>query len=314
MTFLTLIVLATVLIAVCAAVAWSFAFERRAERRWTPEGRFIDAGGHRLHIRQAGASGPAIVLIHGAGGSAREIMWLIGDKLAREARVYALDRPGFGASPAMGGRIRLKRHAEAVAAMIAAEGLERPIVIGHSYGGAVALRLAVDNPGLASSYLLLGTASHGDVGPVAGYNHIAAAPLIGGLFCRTLPALLGPARLKAGAARTFHPDAMPEGYVEAAAIAQLFRAATFRANARDLSVVNSELKAQSKRYCDITEPVVLIAGGRDKTVLTKGHSERLATVLPNAQLAVLPDSGHMPHAGDFELMREHLRALTERRG
>lgn len=314
MTLFVAIILAVLIVAVLGAVAWSYAFERRAARRWTPEGRFIDVGGYRLHIREAGASGPPIVLIHGAGGSAREIMQLIGDKLAREARVTALDRPGFGASPPMGGRKRLKRHAEAVAAMIAAEGIERPIVIGHSYGGAVALRLAVDHPGLAASYLLLGTASHGDVGPVAGYNHIAAAPLIGALFCRTLPALIGPIQVKAGAARTFHPDPMPTGYVDAAAIPQLFRAATFRANARDLSAVNAELKAQSARYGDITEPVVLIAGGKDKTVLTKGHSERLATLLANAQLAVLPHSGHMPHAGDFEILAEHVRALAEKRG
>ena len=119
--------------------------------------------------------------------------------LAHTIRAYdvrdefiAPDRQGFGASPPLASRERLAGHARALAALIDALDLEPPIVVGHSYGGSIALRLALDRPGLARGYVLLGPATHGDVGPVAWYNHVGAAPVLGPFFAYAVAPIAGP--------------------------------------------------------------------------------------------------------------------------
>lgn len=305
--------LAAALVAVLAALAWSAGYARWAERRWPADGRLVDTRVGRLHVRERGA-GPAVILIHGAGANARELMITLGLALDDRARVIALDRPGFGGSPGFSSRARLARHADAVAALIEAEGLDRPVVVGHSYGAAVALRLAIDHPDSASGLVLLGPATHGYVGPVAWHNYVAATPVLGPAFCRLLVPIAGPLMLEGGVRATFAPEPAPPGYAANAGIGLLFRPRNFRANALDLAVVNAELAAQEPSYGDIAIPVAVIAGDEDRTVRTASHAEPLAAALPDARLAVLPGGGHMPHYGGREIVLEHVDALLAARG
>jgi len=71
------------------------AYATRAETRWPPIGRFIEADGARLHVAEAGApDAPAVLLIHGASANLRELWTPIGLPLAETHRVLAFDRPG----------------------------------------------------------------------------------------------------------------------------------------------------------------------------------------------------------------------------
>ncbi len=302
--------------AVLMAFAYGAGYAVWATRRWPAEGRVVETAAGPLHVVAAGpeaGEGPAVVLVHGASANNRELRSALEAPLVEAGfRVLALDRPGFGGSPAFHGRDRLSGHARAVAALIEAEGLERPIVVGHSYGGAVALRLALDRPGLAGGYVVLGSATHGDVGPVAWYNHVGATPVVGWLMARAVTPIAGPLVARDGLGSTFAPAPAPQGHAEATGVGLLFRPATFAANAADLHRVNPELLAQQNDYDAITDPVVLIAGEADRTVSTARHSERAAAAIPDARLALLPEVGHMPHHAEPELIVEHVRALCEK--
>jgi pimeloyl-ACP methyl ester carboxylesterase len=88
-------------------------------------------------------SGPPLVLLHGTGGSWEAWGSVIG-LLAPHRRVFAVDLPGFGASPSLPDETppTIGMLADAVAGWMATSGLERPHVAGNSLGGAVALELA----------------------------------------------------------------------------------------------------------------------------------------------------------------------------
>ncbi len=289
---------------------WSVAYARWAEARWPSDGRMVQTRLGPVHVREAGEGRP-VLLIHGAGANAQELMNALGAPLSDTVRVIAMDRPGFGGSAPLAPGPRLSGHAATVAALIEAEGLERPIILGHSYGGAVALRFALDYPDMASGFVLLGAPSQAYVGPVAWYNHVTAAPLVGRAFSRFIAPIAGPILLPSAADGAFRPDPAPERYAEEAGIALLFRPRNFRANALDLSVVNAELDLQDDRYGEITAPVALIAGDADRAVYTQRHSEPLAAQLQDARLAILPGAGHMPHYVAADLVVEHVLALAE---
>jgi pimeloyl-ACP methyl ester carboxylesterase len=304
--------------AVALGLAYGAGYGAWASRRWPAEGRILDTAAGPVHVVEAGpVDGRAVLLIHGAAANSREPRSALEAPLvAAGFRVVAMDRPGFGASPPFADRAlvaegRLAAHARVAAAAIEALDLRRPIVVGHSYGGAVALRLALDRPGLAGGYLLLAPATHGDVGPVAWYNHVGASPAAGWLFARAVAPAAGPIVARGGLGAVFAPQAAPEDHAETTGVGLLFRPRSFRENALDLAPVNAELCAQQVRYGEIADPVAIVAGEEDVTVLTARHAERTAALIPGSRLALLPGVGHMPHHAQPELIVEHIRALAE---
>lgn len=307
-----LIMLAVLAAAGVAAYVYGRVYAARAEARWPAEGRLIETAAGPIHVVEAGAGPRAVVLVHGASANTRELRSALEDPLVAVGfRVVAFDRPGFGASPAFARADRLAGHADALQAVIEAEGLDRPIVVGHSYGGAVALRHALDHPGAGGGYVLLGPATHGDVGPVAWHNHVAATPVLGWFFTRLVVPIAGPPAGGPGVEATFAPSLAPEGHAEETGVGLLFRPESFEANARDLHAVNAELLEQQARYADIAAPVAIIAGVEDRTVNTARHSERAAAAIPDARLALLPGVGHMPHHAAPDLVVEHVVALAD---
>jgi pimeloyl-ACP methyl ester carboxylesterase len=102
-----------------------------------PAGRF-----HYLSWGTAGPDRPAVVLLHGVSSSAKS--WVrVGPALADHYRVYALDMRGHGESPKLpAGNYGLRQTADDAVAFIRALALERPVLIGHSWGGATAMMVA----------------------------------------------------------------------------------------------------------------------------------------------------------------------------
>ena len=106
----------------------------------------MEIDGARIHYLEKGA-GPAIVMVHGLGGQSGNFAYGLVEKLANEFRVVVIDRPGAGYSTRESDEsARLGGQAKQVADFIRALGLERPLVVGHSLGGAIALSVALDFP------------------------------------------------------------------------------------------------------------------------------------------------------------------------
>ena len=108
-----------------------------------------------------GGDGPAVVLVHGLGGTVEN--WrALAPELARSHRVLVPDLPGHGLSEPLPGNVRhLDPYALAVAAMLDAEGIDRAAWVGHSLGGVVALCAAVRRPEMVRGIVLAGAAGIG---------------------------------------------------------------------------------------------------------------------------------------------------------
>ena len=174
------------------AALTNYALARRAERRNPPEGKFTTVDGVRLHYIERG-TGPAIVLLHGNGTMARDfVLSGVLDLLAKDHRVIAFDRPGFGFSERPRGRIWT---AEAQAALLhkAFLGLEvrQAVVVGHSWGTLVALALALREPADVAGLVLLSGYYFPSLRADVALGSWPAVPVLGDILRYTISPLLG---------------------------------------------------------------------------------------------------------------------------
>ncbi|MFI4973998.1 MAG: acetoin dehydrogenase dihydrolipoyllysine-residue acetyltransferase subunit [Caulobacterales bacterium] len=119
--------------------------------------RIVHAGPHLLRVGTTSGEGVPIVLLHGFGADLNN--WLFNvEPLSAAAPVIAIDLPGHGASSKDVGDGSLESLAAAVGQALGALGIEQAHLVGHSLGAAVAMRLALDSPGLARSLTLIAPA------------------------------------------------------------------------------------------------------------------------------------------------------------
>ena len=121
----------------------------------TPADRAVPGDGVRLHARDWSGSGQAVVLLHGLASNAR--IWDgVASRLAGAGlRVVALDQRGHGASEQPGSGYDFATLGRDLSAALAALGIERPVLAGHSWGANVALRFAADRPGALAGLALV---------------------------------------------------------------------------------------------------------------------------------------------------------------
>lgn len=288
-------------------------YSRKVEARYPPLGRFIDAEDARIHVREAGLEGsPRLLLIHGASSNHLELWGPLADEFSPLHRVIAYDRPGMGHST----RPRRNGHTLASQANVAARVLEgtgdgAAVIVGHSLGAGVALRLALDHPHLVSGLVLIAPASNPYPGKPAWWARLSATPIVGDIFCGLLIPWLGPLMSPASVANNFWPQPTPVSYVESAGVPLIFRPRAFRASALDVVATKREFAAQQPRYAELLTPAVIITAEKDKIVSPKRHARALAADLPAAELVIAPDAGHMPHRLRTDLVVAAIRRVNE---
>jgi pimeloyl-ACP methyl ester carboxylesterase len=304
---------AAIALAAYALAANARAYRRRVEAQFPPEGRFVELDGVRLHLREAGPAGaPRMLLIHGASSNLREMWSPLAVEFSPLHRVIAFDRPGMGYSQ----RPKRNGHTMAYQARCAGRVLEESgegpaLVVAHSLGSAVALRLALDHSHLVSGLVLIAPACNPYPGKPAWWARLSATPILGDMFCGLIIPWLGPPMSPASVANNFWPAPMPVNYLEEGGVPLIFRPAAFRASALDVCASNAEFAAQQPRYAELFTPTVIITAEKDRIVSPKRHARALATDLPAAELVIAPDTGHMPHRLRTDLVVAAIRRVNE---
>jgi pimeloyl-ACP methyl ester carboxylesterase len=304
------VVAATVSALGLGACVTSLVYSSRIEQAYPASGTRVPVEGHDVHVFQQGNGGPVVLMIHGASANAREFTWTLAPRLDTDMRVLMADRPGHGYSARFDGAEQLGLQARQMAGVLDALAPgEQVVVVGHSFGGAVALRLALDRPDLVSGLVLLAPVTHDwGSGGTAWYNTFAAPPVLGNAFSQLLP-LVGPTQVRSGIGSVFRPAPAPEGYFENSALGLLFRPANFRANARDVVALQAELATQSARYPELAMPIIAFSGSQDTVISPKLHVARLKKQTA-IELVILPDEGHMPHHGEGHAVADAIRRLA----
>ena len=266
-----------------------------------PDGEILTVDGVPLHFQRSGR-GPAVVLLHGASGNLRD--WTLGAAaaMAEDHSVIAFDRPGLGFSGRVRGGRRLTVQAGLMRAALARLGITRASLVGHSYGGAVALAWALAAPASVTGLLLLGTPSQ-PRGRLSLMTGLLANILTGPLLARNVPGRVADRLAGRAVTRIFAPQPAPAGYLAHMRPDLLLQPATIRANALQLKALKAQLRAMAARYPDIAVPVEILHGSADAVVPLEVHALPLARQIPNARLTRLEGVGHMPqHAALPEVL------------
>jgi branched-chain amino acid transport system permease protein len=240
------------------------------------DGAIVDIGDFAIFCVEHGAGVP-VLYVHGNVASSRfysRVMEVPG------TRTIALDLPNFGRSKPLPGEPDLDRYADAVAAFIRARAIDRPVLVGHSLGGGVAMSLAARNPDLVRALVLVDSAS-----PSGLATPKERHPVIE--LMRTSRAVLAQA-LRA-VVPTLKDDAFFETLVDEAT---LMAAPAWIGHAEALT--RFDYRGRTTAF---TRPVLVIRGRRD-VVVTEAMAHETVAAFPDASLVVLEDVGHSPMVED----------------
>ncbi len=301
-----------IFVALSAALyAYTLWFGARVEAAHPPLGDFVEVAGAKLHYVDRGEGVP-VVLVHGASGNLLDFATSIMDEIAKDHRVIAFDRPGHGWSE----RPDIDDvHDPAVQARLINEaltklGVGKHVLLGHSWGGAVAMAYALNHPDDLLGVIPLAGATFPWQGGVAWYHGIVQTPVVGGYFLRTLMVPAGQQLSGPGVIGNFYPDTAPENYAETIGLNLLFRPGNFRNNSVDVSNLKTALIEQSKRYPEIRVPTIIIHGGGDRSVGFTIHSEPLHAAIDGSELIRLRGTGHMPHYANPDFVLDAIARLA----
>lgn len=290
--------------------------EAAAEAAFPPEGTILDIDGTPVHAVVRG-TGPDLVMIHGASGNSREFTFDLIPRLQDRFRCIAFDRPGLGytgrTDPAYDAAFSNRaetpaEQADLLARAYARIGTGAPLVLGHSFGGTVALAWALDHA--ARGLLLLAPAAmrwKGGLGPL--YAVTASAPG-GALVVPLLSATVPDDKLTRITRGIFAPDPVPSGYDAHIGGQLTLRRRSLRANARQVNGLKPHVTRMQARYPDLTLPIEWLHGTADTIVPAAIHAHPFKALVPHTNLTLLDGVGHMPHHARPEAVDAALDRLS----
>ncbi|HEU4621214.1 MAG TPA: alpha/beta hydrolase [Burkholderiaceae bacterium] len=271
-------------------------FAHKAEQGHPPKGRIVDVDGLEVHALVAGRGDP-IVLLHGNGSAAGDFVGCgLFDELARHYQVFSFDRPGYGYSERPRDRLWTARaQAEHLASAFQKFGIERPIVVGHSWGTLVALELALLQHRPVKRLVLMS----GYYFPTPRADAIAmsppAIPVLGDVMRYTVSPLVSRAVLPAMLKTMFSPHPVDARFERAVPKSMMVRPWQLKASAEDSAFMLPSAAALRDRYQDVDVPVTIVSGDSDRIVSPKHQSMQLRTRLRKATLEIVEGAGHMVH-------------------
>jgi pimeloyl-ACP methyl ester carboxylesterase len=257
-----------------------------------PTGSFVTlAGGLRLHYLERPGTSPAVVLIHGLPGTAED--WNLVTRLLPGRRTIAIDRPGFGFSS--GGYFPFARQLQAVQELIGRLRLERPILVGHSYGGAISLGFAERHPGEVRGLVLVDAAATCTRNTAferdeARMVKAIELPVVSQIADVTFSQLLRKVSAETGDREAFDPAPVDAAHIHRVLAINMKRG-NLEAWAGETLAANRSIEGIDKRLRQIQTPAVVIQGAQDKLVHPQ-CGRRLAATLPHARLEMI-EGGHM---------------------
>ena len=305
-------------VAVVAAVGGGLAAfagltARRVEAALPPQGRFIDIDGNRIHYLDQG-SGPVILMVHGLGGQMRNFTYALVDRLKDRFRVVVMERPGAGYSQrAPGASARLGVQADVVAEFIGALGLGKPLLVGHSLGGALSLAVALEHPETVSGLALISPLTQPQDSPPKAFAGLyIPSPIVRRLVAWTLAAPLAIRNREAVLSAVFGPEPAPDDFATRGGGMLGLRPRTFYSTSTDLVAVNEDLPGLQARYATLELPAGVIFGADDRILDARVHGAAMTSQVPGLAYETIEGAGHMIPLTRPDRVAAFIEAMAER--
>lgn len=276
------------------ALVWiTWSTKRKVEAAVPPRGQFIDISTGRLHYIDRG-TGPVIVMIHGLGAQSGNFDYALIDKLADRYRCIAIDRPGMGWSDRPGeAPANPRAQAGYVAEVIDTLGLQKPLIVGHSLGGAIGVCLAMDHPEKTRGLALLAPLTRGGDAPSPAFASLAIkSDLLRRIIGWTLATPMGMRNSALVFDLVFGPDPVPADYGTKGGGLLGLRPKSFFNTSRDYLASMTDIKAMRAAYADLRVPMALLYGTEDRILSVDTQGRKLVADHPHIALQEIA-GGHM---------------------
>jgi pimeloyl-ACP methyl ester carboxylesterase len=283
--------IALTLLGLVLFTAWT---AHRVESKMPPPGKFIDIDGVRLHYVDKG-SGPVLLLIHGLAGQVLNFTHSLVGRLARDFRVIILDRPGSGYSLRPDETLApLTAQARIIHRFCQALGLERPVVVGHSLGGAIALALALDHPDQVGALALIAPVTHQPESVPSPFDGLAiSSPLIRRLIAWAVATPLAITNRERALATLFGPQPVLDDFATRGGGLLSLRPRAFIGASADVTAAQQDLPGLIVRYKDLATPIGILYGTEDRILDPALHRQSFVTKVPGTDLELIEGGGHM---------------------
>jgi pimeloyl-ACP methyl ester carboxylesterase len=291
---------------------YAYRVARRVEAIVPPIGRYVEVDGTRLHYVDRGAGAP-IVMIHGIAANLRHYTSTILEELANTNRVIAIDRPGCGYSDRPSGPWSAETQAALIQKALETLGIAKPLIVGHSLGGSVALAHALNHPGTARGYVLIAPLTGMVEKPTPLAPRRVAAPLMQHLIAWTIGI---PMAIKYGPGITafvFAPQLPPKDFATASGALLGLRPKSIVTNLRDAAFASETAGRLQQRYGEIDAPVLCLYGTKDQVLEPDYHLSKL-DALHSAEIQLLDGAGHMLMHVEPDAVIGAVRRMDERTG
>ncbi len=272
-----------------------------------PDSRFIEINGLTIHYKITGQGKPTFVLLHGFGASLYS-WWAVMEPLSALGAVIAYDRPAFGLTErplTWEGESPYSPQAQVdlLLGLLDALGVEQAILVGNSAGGTVAMNFTLQHPERVQALVLVDPAVYTGGGAPAATRWLLRTPQmrhLGPLIARQIQTR-GPELIELA---WYDPTRIPPEVLDL--YMKPLQAENWDRALWELTLASEESNL-SERLAEFTLPVLVVTGDSDRIVPTE-QSVRLAGELPEAELVVIPQAGHVPYEEQPDLF---IQAVTD---
>lgn len=285
-------------------------FTKRAEQNTPPVGQFVNVDGIPVHYVKQG-TGPALIMLHGAGGNLKDFSFDLIDRFAKDYTVIAFDRPGHGYTPLpKKSAATLASQSELLRKAAAKLGVTDAYVLGYSYGGALVLHMATNKPEFIRGLVLVSAVSMPWPYPLHLNYRVMSKPIIGPTIMSIATAYFSDQQFIDRYDTVFTPQKAPIGYLDHVGVNMSVRYKNFVENARQLTTLHPQVLAQSKLYQNLSMPIELIHGTADTSVPIQVHAKEFIKLVPHANLVPIEGMGHGAHQLSIKEIEAAVYAIT----
>ena len=295
---LLLVIIAAALAIVFLAWMYTRRVDATIHKQFPPSGKSLDVDGGSIHWQESGEGAP-VVLIHGLSGNLHNFSSMEA-ALVERYRVYSVDRPGSGhARRDEPESADFEKQASMLLEWMSRTGIERALIVGHSMGGAIALRMALIDPSRCSGLVLLCplTAPLSEAaGPLK--NLYIPNPATRRFLSATFATPLRMRKARENLSAIFAPDVPPHNFATQFGGALSMRSDTFFGAANDIVAAQKSLYKQFRQYDTIECPVGILFGGKDAVLAPSLHMKHIEDTVKDVTSVLLPERGHMVPISD----------------
>lgn len=297
-----MLISALVLWALATALGFKIYRDSQFAAEHPAPGQLIATPAGRVHASVRGGTGRPVIFVHGNPGLGLDFAPVM-ERLPQDLKLIAVDRPGYGWSDRPKTSMTPLEQAEILRAAMRSLGVEKPVLVGFSFGGPVVLAWARAHPTEVSAVVLLAAvADPHDAHRMGLGQSLLAWPLLGPLMSRAVAPWVGPSAVEHGYVEAFFPlPAQPE--VIARGQAHFTRPVTLEASAHDWQTLNGDLKQLEDGCRAITVPLEALYANQDR-VVGPSHGKFVEASVPNAHVEYLEHAGH-------QLMSTHTAQVVQ---